>query len=241
MSFILDALKKSEQDRERQQQPALAEIPYGRRNRSQPWWLMGVLGLLLLNCILLLVMWWRSDHAAAVVQVNAPLTTTVSSSSSASSKAVTITVPRAAEVRPLQDEAGNETEPPVDETSTALAADTLSGPPLVRPATGLEQAMAQQESMANRLKANSPGALNSSNADNLPTLASLGGNGALNLPDMRLDVHVYSSNAAERFAFINSHKYVEGQNLNEGPHLDAITKDGVILTYRNQRFLLPRQ
>lgn len=255
MSFILDALKKSEQERERQQPPAVMDIPYGRRSRTPPMWLIIVIGLLLLNCVLLLVMWLRNSSVQPVVVV-AP-TASVSASSAANSAAInsapsatTISnLPRPTEVRPLQDEATRDAET-ADETETTLAnADIATGPPLVRPATGLEQAVAQQEASANNLKAQSlnnatfsgTGNTNASNTDNLPTLDSLGGSGSLNLPNLRLDIHVYSSVAAERFAFINSHKYTEGQNLSEGPHLDKITADGVVLSYRNQRFLLPRQ
>lgn len=246
MSFILDALKKSERERERQQRPAVVDIPYGRSNRKQPLWLLIVIGLLLLNCALLLVMWWRSgaQPPAAPVATNAPI---VSSAGSSQSTARTITPPRPAEVRPLQEEA-SEPELTDDTAATLTDATPPEGPPLVRPATGLERAMAQQETLANNLKSDSlaRSSFGSSSASiksttDLPTLESLGGNGALNLPAMRLDVHVYSSVAKERFAFINSHKYLEGQTLSEGPVLEKITQDGVILTYRGQRFLVPRQ
>jgi general secretion pathway protein B len=52
---------------------------------------------------------------------------------------------------------------------------------------------------------------------------------------------VYSSTTSERFAFINSRKYTEGQSLTEGPLLEKITQDGVLLSYRGKRFILPRQ
>jgi general secretion pathway protein B len=241
MSFILDALKKSERERERQRQPTPLDIPYGRRSRSQPLWLMVVIGLLLLNCVLLLVMWFRSGKETPVVVTSASL-----SSAAVSKPAVVIAPPRAVEVRPLQSEVPVESEPPADEAASALAEDNPAAAaplPLVRPTTGLERAMAQQEAMANSVRATSPGSVptSSNSTDSTPTLASLGGNGALNLPELRLDVHVYSSAANERFAFINSRKYVEGQTLSEGPHLERIVQDGVILSYRNQRFLLPRQ
>lgn len=242
MSFILDALKKSEQERERQQPPAVLDLPYGRRSRSQPVWLLVVLGLLLLNCVLLLVMWWRSDHPAAT-PVAAPIAPVAATAASSRSSPQIITPPQAGEVRPLQTEAGS-ADAPLDETAAALAEETLpDDAPLVRPLTHLERAMAQQETLANGQRAASPGSAptSSSTTDSTPTLASLGGSGALNLPELRLDVHVYSSVAGERFAFINSHKYAEGQTLTEGPHVDRIAQDGVILSYRNQRFLLPRQ
>jgi general secretion pathway protein B len=255
MSFILDALKKSEQERERQKQPTVVEIPYGYSNRRQPLWLMIVVGLLLLNCVLLLLMWWRSSHAPtpAVAPVVTPAVTTAAPASTASSSASqnvgrVIAPPRTSEVRPLLDEAG---EPEaLDETATTLTDDSLpAGPPLVRPTTGLDRAIAQQEAQANSAKMESlvrstvGGGTNPTRttSENIPTLESLGGSGTMGLPPMRLDVHVYSSVATERFAFINGHKYQEGQVLTEGPTVEKITQDGAILNYRGQRFLMPRQ
>ncbi len=242
MSFILDALKKSEQERDRQQQPTVADIPFGRRSRSQPVWMIAVILLLVLNCILLLVMWWRSDDTPAAPPVaTSAVTSSVAPAQQPAAQAPTIiSPPRTAQVRPLDEEAGSEVVV-ADETAEALDNEILPvGPPMVRPATALEQAMAAQESRASQLKNNSAGNIRGT-VDNIPTLDGLGGSGALNLPPLRLDVHVYSSVPAERFAFINTRKYTEGQSLTDGPILERITQDGAVLNYRGKRFLLPRQ
>jgi general secretion pathway protein B len=74
----------------------------------------------------------------------------------------------------------------------------------------------------------------------LPTHDSLVASGT-SLPDMRLDIHVYSPNPRDRFVFVNMRKYVEGQTLSEGAVLERITADGAILNQHGTRFLLPRQ
>jgi general secretion pathway protein B len=74
----------------------------------------------------------------------------------------------------------------------------------------------------------------------LPTHGSLIASGT-KLPELRLDIHVYSAKPAERFVFVNMRKYVEGQSLSEGPVLERITSDGAILNQQGTRFLLPRQ
>lgn len=244
MSFILDALKKSEQERERQQQPTVVDIPYGRRNRAQPLWMLAVIALLVLNCVLLVVMWWRSgddNNPPSPPPPSMPATDIT-----AAAPGVDATPARTTTVRPLQEEAGEIEAAAEDEAAAALDDATPSGPPLVRPTTPLEQAVAQQQARANELKANSENRQLGIHSDpgtigNLPTLASLGGNGALNLPELRLEIHVYSSVPAERFAFINSRKYSEGQTLTEGPQVERITQDGVVLAHRGKRFVLPRQ
>ena len=58
---------------------------------------------------------------------------------------------------------------------------------------------------------------------------------------MHLDVHVYSDQPRERFVLINMRKYHEGERLQEGPVVDAITPDGVILSFQGQRFRMQSQ
>ena len=56
---------------------------------------------------------------------------------------------------------------------------------------------------------------------------------------LSLDVLVYSAVPAERLVFINSRKYVEGQAVDGGLVIEAITADGVIVSGgEGQRFLL---
>jgi general secretion pathway protein B len=65
--------------------------------------------------------------------------------------------------------------------------------------------------------------------------------GAQALPEMHLDVHVYATTPAERFVYVNMRRYHEGNMLQEGPRLERIRRDGVVLDYQGLRFLLPRQ
>jgi general secretion pathway protein B len=64
MSFILDALKKSEAERQRKSVPTFADIPEGRSApRSQRWWWV-VGGLLALNAAVLLGVFYLPDEGA---------------------------------------------------------------------------------------------------------------------------------------------------------------------------------
>jgi Type II secretion system protein B len=55
---------------------------------------------------------------------------------------------------------------------------------------------------------------------------------------LSLDALVYSVVPAERLVFINSRKYVEGQALEGGLVLEAITTDGAIVSGDGQRYIL---
>ncbi len=225
MSFILDALKKSDQERRRQQAPSVTDLTYGQRTRSKPLWIWLVIGLALLNFVLLMLLW---------VGNNTPSTLTVrnegSSSTSTMSQVMTPAVSSLnREVRVLEEEASNPTDSE-DTTSILLNnASSSESAPLVQAAS----ASTNQNGITTYTQSNHSG--------QMPTFASLGGAAALNLADLRLDLHVYSDAKMQRFAFINSKKYLEGQALIEGPLLEQITTEGVILSYRGQRFLLPRQ
>ena len=65
-------------------------------------------------------------------------------------------------------------------------------------------------------------------------------NGTVEIPDLHLDIHVYSDAPEDRFVFINMSKHRENSQLSEGPRVEEITPDGVILEYRGTSFLLPR-
>ena len=74
-----------------------------------------------------------------------------------------------------------------------------------------------------------------------PTLQEVRARGALNLPELHLDIHVYSNEPEDRFVFINMSKLREGSQLDEGPVVAEITPDGVILGHQGQFFILPRE
>jgi general secretion pathway protein B len=73
------------------------------------------------------------------------------------------------------------------------------------------------------------------------TFESMRADGTLALPDLHLDIHVYSDQSAERFVFINTKKYRENETLAEGPTIRQIAPEGVILEHRGNIFLLPRE
>ncbi len=61
MSFILDALKKSEAERQRKSLPGVADIPDARLRSGTPRWLWAVAGLLAINLAVLLALLLRPE------------------------------------------------------------------------------------------------------------------------------------------------------------------------------------
>ncbi|MFW1678146.1 general secretion pathway protein GspB [Pontibacter sp. JAM-7] len=56
------------------------------------------------------------------------------------------------------------------------------------------------------------------------------------LPDLAISVHIYSESPASRLVRINNTTYREGDQVDRQLTLDEITPDGVIMSIRNNRF-----
>lgn len=249
MSFILDALKKSENERQRQIGPSLADVPLRRAKAERPWWAVAVAALLVVNLGVLIVVLTRNDKPqtpapvqAAPIQQAPPPRQQPPPQAQHQPQNQNMSAPSRVDpsVRSLADEAGTDADLlPVEGTidpAIAAAASVPAGPPVVRPITPPSVAPLPNTQATFAARAREPAVQD----EVLPTNSSLLASGT-SLPDMKLDIHVYSANPAERFVFVNMRKYVEGQSLSEGPMLERITPDGAVLNQRGTRFLLPRQ
>jgi general secretion pathway protein B len=77
-------------------------------------------------------------------------------------------------------------------------------------------------------------------APTLPSVWELPYGTRKELPDLQLTMHVYSSVPAERFVVIEGARHVEGDDLGNGVVLHEISTDGMVLDFKGQRFLYPR-
>jgi general secretion pathway protein B len=248
MSFILDALKKSELERQRQSVPGLADSGVARPRPRLPAWAIALGLLLAVNLLVLLFVLTRSFLASPHAPASgAP--------------------PRSATAASIADRAGG--EPVGGESQDSLP------PAVAAPAAGnghfspLDAPMyAPEVPVPSPLPATAvvpgPEAVKSVNSwvpikarrrdpllsdedykvgddELLPTINEVTLTGAQALPELHLDVHVFATRPAERFVYVNMRKYHEGSILQEGPTIERIRRDGVILSYQGLRFLLPRQ
>ena len=263
MSFILDALRKSEHERQRQSGPVLVDVPaVAPKPKSTPW-ATAALALLVVNLIaigvLLLV---RSGEAppAAPVAESLPSATpegTASEATPPAQAAGTQTLPttsppaappppmlRPAEPvapasrNPLEREVAGYS-PAMEYEAAPSAAPPPPGPPAVV-ATPRRGGTVVYESLpdAGTLTPAGPPRTAGSPSRNMPTADDFAASSGL--PELKLELHVYSNRPQERFVFINGAKYREGETTQEGAAVEEITSDGVIMSARGNRFLLPR-
>lgn len=60
------------------------------------------------------------------------------------------------------------------------------------------------------------------------------------LPALVVNIHIYSPNESDRILYINNRQYQAGDRVREDIHVEAIVEDGAVLSFRGQRFKLPR-
>ncbi|NHA13830.1 general secretion pathway protein GspB [Thioalkalivibrio sp. XN279] len=234
MSLILEALRKSEHERQREAGPALAMVPESRPDRRSPKWLPVLVVLLALNIVVLAAVLLRnsSPEPAAVTTTAPPAAAPAQparATTAGQARETTVATPLPLPDKPTRHEVRSlTTELPPGSSSTSSRASAA-------PATAASSPAARTTSAAP-----ADSTATATEDARLPRFADLVVRGELNVPHMHLDIHVYSGDPAERFVFINMRRYNEGNATQEGPKVERITRTGVVMNYQGQQFLLTR-
>jgi general secretion pathway protein B len=141
-------------------------------------------------------------------------------------------LPERATRNPLESEMSSYA-PPAEYAAAAAA--PPPGPAAVRP-IGPGSVVYQSLPEANAATTYSPPA--TTGHGNLPTADEVSARGGM--PELRLELHVYSNRPEERFVFVNGRRYREGDTTADGAAVEQITRDGVVMSAGGSRFLLPR-
>lgn len=246
MSYILDALKKAERERNIQKVPTLmAEHEPAARTRKNRWLVFGTL------LVCLGVLFWFAFFLKGIVDHPAPQLTTGQNGRGEGE----IDRP-AASIAPVtkMETSGERTASTAPPVVTGTGLPGSPGLPALkitdserlqqlassnqRPDDALEfsaQREAEERQPLARIspvietKPEAPSPLSSRKGP-------LSVKEALN--DMTLSILLYDENKADRMVFINGRKYVEGDMVEDFYFLDSITLQGAYLTYRGERALL---
>ena len=262
MSYILEALRKADQERSAGSVPDLEAVheSSGGEGGSYRWiWILGI--ILAVNGLLLAVLLLRSGHDETTPVVEAdtpPPQKTVASeppvpppavvlsrpAPRAPPPAVTVKKPRPVAAPPSVQvhapSAARPVTPLARQAEVSVPPVSRSGSPDVsRPAASQPVTPAvppQPAPQASRRISPQPAA--SAETDSgVPYWSdmSLEFRSGLTMP--RLDVHVYDSNPQRRFLLVELKKYREGDTLTNGAVVEEILSDGVRLFYRGARFI----
>ncbi len=201
MSFILDALRKSETERQQSAVPSISDVPAVVHRTRVPTWTVGIIATLSAGILLLGWAWWQNTNVGEA---------------------------EVADVRPSGLQLQNQG---VSRSATSGAVRNLAREPVAAVPPALQPASASPATQF------APEPRTSTMVIGPPTMMELIVAGT-DLPELSLELHVYSATASERFVRINSASYREGEVLTDGPRVLSITTEGVILAYRGQSFLL---
>ncbi len=214
MSFILDALKKSESDRQRNANPGMYELKVAVPRARFPAW--AVILALLLGINLLVGVWYlmKTDQPTQPRSTETAATTLPPPAPQAPAAApVTPEAERTDIARGIFNPADFE---PAVEPEKAPPAAVRTAPRETRPPAASARRPATQ---------------------GLPSRDDLILEG-VTVPDVSMSLHVYDPDPARRFAFINGNRTQEGAVLPNGILVQSITPDGAILLWQDRRFLL---
>lgn len=233
MSLILDALRKSEAERQRGKSPGLFASTPGLQRESFPrmklWPVLVFLALLLASAWVI----WRGESRRAHSEVEA-----VAGAEPQTHSSVEVIDPFV--------EAPYSTTAPAPPPAVAAAA-----PPVSAPTIGASSASASPPPAPPKISTppapadtwpvlTPPAApVESPTEESLPSVAILDSATRASLPPLKLSMHVYGQDAAKRFAIIDGKRVSEGSLLGSGV-VEAIRRDGVVVNVNGQRVLVPK-
>lgn len=239
MSFILDALKKSESDRQRQGGPALFEVKIAPPRHALPPWAVAIAVLLVAN--LGVVAWFMLRHAAAPTSgeaspsVRAPPVPAAAEPAPQALAAVVAAPAAAPAARTVISAPTPAPAPPAAPAPPPAAARSAAADATAEPASNPDDFAPAAEPPPSgglgRVKRGTTG---------VPLYQQLAATPGTQLPHLRLDLHAYAEHPEDRWVLINMHKLREGESL-EGVHVDRITPEGAVLSYQGSQFLLTRE
>ncbi|MGD2137493.1 MAG: general secretion pathway protein GspB [Gammaproteobacteria bacterium] len=214
MSYILEALKKADQERSIGEVPDLEAAHWGVRRRERSYrWLWVVAALLAVNGILIAVLLGRDVPESVPVAGNQGA---------------------AVETEPAR--------APVPETGMVEAPAPLRRrvPPEARPRTPEPVASVSQAAPAGSAAARPSPARSRPQGSAVPGWDELSLEFRSTFTPPRLDVHVYADEPARRFILVDLKKYREGDTLQSGAVLEKILPGSVQLNYQGTRFRLDK-
>ncbi len=231
MSYILDALRKSETERRQGQIPDLGQqvqLIHPPRSKKTPVSLWVAVGLVL-NAVVVAVLFWPgsgllgersmagggADVVAAEPSSNAALAPPVASPGPAAPQAST-----ALPVAPVTEPA----EPVMAMQDLPESSDALrERPTIIVPTRNIAAPAAEDV------------ALNEAPAERVPHLVELPLSFQRSVPDLVFNSHIYASDPAARRVMINN-SYLRVGDRFSGIRVDRITEDGVELSKDGRRF-----
>lgn len=246
MSYILDALRKSQQAR----QPGSAPGPRGAVHNislSLPgggWWLAAGIVLLLGMVAAALIFWHGTVESIPAAPLEAaPAAPAINPASGRNEKAPAENPANSAisTTSPVTEKAPLPVETPAK--STAAVRDLAEEAQVPARVTRKKASTARPRSKAvvsRRSAASGSVPALPLVQDDTPLLQQMPVEFQRALPSMAVTIHVYSHEESQRILFVNNREFHKGDQIESGIRVEEIVPDGAVLSYRGERFKLGR-
>jgi general secretion pathway protein B len=249
MSYILEALRKSDQQRNRGATPTLFSGQEAMAVRRRPAFILyGVLAVALIGAGIAIGVLrpWQTPQAEMAERAPIVVRAPVAAPPPAPAVAVAPAMPAKS-----QDTLASVPAAPVAESAPAIKAEPQ---PIARPKRRVDRPIRKAEPSAadnsktesvpqsrTELPAAEPGnveppATEAANAAPVSTMSELPASIRDELPKIKITVHAYSSKPASRLVGYENRILREGDSLVAGLKIEEITPDGMILSYKGYRF-----
>ncbi|MBL8261391.1 MAG: general secretion pathway protein GspB [Xanthomonadaceae bacterium] len=235
MSFILEALRKSEAARRRSEAPDLfstmQDAPAPARERSNaPAWIVGVVGVvgvLSLGVATWLVLQRDATPDASGTQVAVIEATNGSASTPGQPGGDDDVLSSAAQPAP--------SSPSVPQTAPTPPVAAASQPPAPPPsATAPVPAPAASAPLPEPPPAQRPAVPHPSNDGRPMSLSELDAGSRKQLPALKMSMHMWNEDGDRRFVILDGQRLGEGDLIGDA-QVESITRDGVILNWQGAR------
>lgn len=221
MSYILEALKKADQERTIGDVPDLESTHWGERSEPRSYrWVFIVAALLLVNVVLLTVLFGEREPAG--------------------NKAVDVVASRAEpeqQAPALAAATEDSVIAPRQKVAPGVRPYVPTPPVRVRQSPATAAVQAQHAPIARA----APPVASPASASGVPDWNELSLEFRSGFNPPHIDVHVYSEQPSRRFILVELKKYREGDSLPSGAQLEKILPGSIQLYYQGTRFLLDKQ
>jgi general secretion pathway protein B len=226
MSYILEALKKADQERGIGAVPNLATPHEVKHPQSRSYrWLWVVVLLLIVN-VVLVVMLLQDRDVEAPVSAQAPV-----------ERGRSLTDEQSAQpIQPGSEISIGKVEAPEKSALPQSGQVSSAGQLVLLPEPANPQNPSFSESPEEEMEERAEAVAIPQDILQLQSWYELPQEFRNRLDLPRLDLHAYSEDPRNRFILVNLKKYREGERLESGMVLEEILPDGMVMSYRGKRF-----
>ena len=244
MSFILNALRKSEQERASSYIDTLEgkiQLKQETPSKNKPGWLII---LVLMNLALLAFLLWNFTQQEEKATDIKPVTVAeqpITPRQIKQKKTVEVQTPKLDSIPQVtiaqQIKNHQKQQKEVHQQQASLKPNPIIPPVKAKRTTPL----APQKSTTDQLEKPKKPKLMVSNKKSEPVyLSDMPYEFSLSVPYININVFVYTEQPEDRFIMIDMQKYQEGQHINKDMKLHEIRPDSIVVEFKDEVFQIPR-